>query len=151
MSGHGPVGRTKDAGWQIGVSRTIDHPLDEVWDLLTSPSGTRLWLGDDVQLDAPPGTAYQTNDGTRGETRSFRPHEKVRLTWQPPGSNHETTVQIAVSAQGTNRARITIHQERMTSAAERERQRAHWRLTMDRIVAALGNEATGQRPDRHTH
>jgi uncharacterized protein YndB with AHSA1/START domain len=151
MSGHGPVGRTKDAGWQIGVSRTVDHPVEEVWDLLTSPSGTQLWLGDEVRIEAPPGTAYETTDGSRGEIRSFRPYEKVRVTWQRPDSDHETTVQIAVSAQGPNRARITLHQERMTSAAERERQRSHWRMTMDRIVAALENEAPGQRPDRHAH
>lgn len=33
-----PVGQTQDAGWQIGVSRTLDHPLERVWDaLVTSP------------------------------------------------------------------------------------------------------------------
>jgi uncharacterized protein YndB with AHSA1/START domain len=40
-----PIGKTKDAGWQIGVSRTLAHPADKVWELLTSERGTAVWLG----------------------------------------------------------------------------------------------------------
>ncbi len=28
------VGRTKDAGWQIGVSRTVEHTVERVWEFL---------------------------------------------------------------------------------------------------------------------
>ena len=30
-----PVGLTRDAGWEIGVSRTVPFPIDDVWDFLT--------------------------------------------------------------------------------------------------------------------
>lgn len=39
-----PVGKTRDGGWQIGVS-TVDQPVKEVWDFLTSTEGTGLWVG----------------------------------------------------------------------------------------------------------
>lgn len=45
-----PTGKTKDASWQIGVSTTLDHPIDEVGRLLVSPEGTALWLDDGVTL-----------------------------------------------------------------------------------------------------
>jgi uncharacterized protein YndB with AHSA1/START domain len=47
------IGRTKDAGWQIGVSRTVDHPIEQVWDFLTSAAGTAVWLGHGVRPNGP--------------------------------------------------------------------------------------------------
>jgi hypothetical protein len=35
-----PVGKTRDGGWQIGVSATVDQPVKEIWDFLTSTEGT---------------------------------------------------------------------------------------------------------------
>lgn len=141
MTGHGPVGRTKDAGWQIGISRTVELPVEAVWDLLTAAEGTALWLGDGVRLAPEPGTPYQTADGTVGETRSFRPYDRLRLTWQPPDWDHETTVQIAVRPAGSGRTMIRFHQERMAGAQERDRQRSHWKAVLDRVVAALAASA----------
>lgn len=31
-----PVGKTKDAGWEIGVSRTVPHPIEHVWEMLVT-------------------------------------------------------------------------------------------------------------------
>jgi uncharacterized protein YndB with AHSA1/START domain len=131
-----PVGLTKDAGWEIGVSRTLARPAAEVWDLLTSARGSALWLGPGLEWPAARGTAYELDDGTVGEVRSFRPLERLRLTWQPPDWDHGSTVQIAIVDNG-DRTRVTFHQERLADAAERERQRAHWSAAMDRVEAAL--------------
>ncbi len=131
------VGRTKDAGWQIGVSRTVPHPVEQVWELLTSAAGIALWLGSDVTIEREAGQGYETAEGTVGETRSHRSQDRIRLTWQPADWDHETTVQVAVVADGPDRTMIRFHQERMTSAEERERQRTHWRGVMDAVTAAL--------------
>jgi len=79
-----PVGKTKDAGWEIGVSRTLPVPINEVWRVVTSPDGVACWLGAGVELPAEKGERYETDDGTIGEIRSFRPLDRLRLTWQPP-------------------------------------------------------------------
>jgi hypothetical protein len=34
-----PTGLTKDAGWQIGVSRTLPDPPSPVWDFISGPEG----------------------------------------------------------------------------------------------------------------
>ncbi len=134
-----PVGLTRDAGWQIGVSRTIDRPADEVWDFLISEAGIRLWLGEGVAVLPEPGDHYETDAGVRGQTRSLRDRDRLRLTWQPPDWDHDTTLQLVVSASGAARSRLGVHQERLADAAERERQREHWKGVVAAIVTALAH------------
>ncbi len=131
-----PVGRTKDAGWQIGVSRTVHQPLGEVWDLLTGPVGSSIWLGAGVAFPAEPGEGYETTAGTTGEVRSYQERRRIRLTWHPADWSHDSTVQITLqpTPSGTS---IRFHQDRLADAAERERQRDHWRAVLDRIIAEL--------------
>ncbi len=134
-----PVGKTKDAGWQIGVSVTLDRPIADVWALLTSTRGISIWLGDDVAFAGSTGERYATSDGTVGELRSFHPEDRIRLTWQPHDWDHATTVQLAVRSSG-QRTRLTLHQERLADADERERQRAHWKRVATELADALGDD-----------
>ncbi|GAB3350984.1 SRPBCC domain-containing protein [Amycolatopsis echigonensis] len=131
------VGQTKDAGWQIGVSKTVGRSAEEVWDFLTSAEGVAIWLGEGVTVHPEPGVGYKTADGIRGETRSFREMDRIRLTWQPPGWSHDTTLQLAVRASGPGKAMLRIHQERLADAAERERQRRHWQGVLAELITAL--------------
>jgi uncharacterized protein YndB with AHSA1/START domain len=129
------VGQTKDVGWHIGVSKTLPHPVEHVWALLTSRAGLRLWLGD-VELGTAKGDRYETGDGTVGEIRSFHEHNRVRLTWRPADWDHDTTVQVAVVGQG-DRTMLRFHQEWLADADERARQREHWRTVLASVEAAL--------------
>jgi uncharacterized protein YndB with AHSA1/START domain len=131
-----PVGETRDAGWEIGVSRTVGHPVEQVWALLTSRRGLDLWLGAGASPAPERGATYESTGGTRGEVRSWHRHDRIRLTWQPGDWDHETIVQVTVRANG-DRTTIGFHQERMVDGAERERQRDHWRAVMDRVEDAL--------------
>jgi len=132
-----PVGQTRDAGWQIGVSKTVDHSVADVWSFVTSPEGIAIWLGEGVTVLSERGAGYETADGVRGETRSYRELDRVRLTWRPPGWTHDTTLQLAVTSAGAGRAMLRVHQERLADAAERERQREHWQGVVNALVAAL--------------
>jgi uncharacterized protein YndB with AHSA1/START domain len=131
-----PVGKTKDAGWQIGVSRTLPFPIAAVWSLLASDAGTALWIGPGARLSPERGDGYAADDGTHGETRSFRPHDRIRITYRPAGWDHDSTVQVAVQDRG-GRTVLRFHQERLADAGEREAQRRHWRGVIDRIEAHL--------------
>jgi uncharacterized protein YndB with AHSA1/START domain len=128
------IGQTKDAGFQIGVSKTLSFPPEAVWAAVMSQAGIALWLGEGATLAK--GEPYATTDGTVGEVRSLHELDRVRLTWRPRGWDHETTVQIAVSGSG-GKTRLTFHQERMTGPEERERQRDHWRKVMADVVDLL--------------
>ncbi len=132
-----PTGLTKDAGWQIGLSRTVQVPLDAVWAFLVSAEGTSVWLGPGALLAENPGVAVTADDGGRGEVRSFRPGDRVRLTWQPAGWDHDSTVQIALRPSASGGTSIRFHQERLIDADQRERQRTHWQAVLAEVIELL--------------
>ena len=101
-----PVGRTSDAGWEIGVSRTVPVPLEEAWARIEYPAA---WLGEDAD-----------------DVRSHRPLDRVRVGWRG------TIVQVALSPAKTGTT-VRFHQERLADAEARERQRAHWSAVLDRL------------------
>jgi len=125
-----PTGLTKDAGWQIGVSRTFAVPLERAWDVLTSPEGAAVWLGEGATLPSVKRESYRTADGLEGELRSIRPHDRLRLTRGP------TTLQLVVRPAATGTS-VRFHQERLADAGERERMREHWKATLDHRLAPL--------------
>lgn len=130
------VGQTKDVGFNIGVSKTVSYPIEQVWRLITSPEGIAIWLGVGVTELGRKGGRYQTADGTTGEIRSHHELDRVRLTWRPADWDHDTTVQVAVTSQG-DRTLLVFHQEWLADSAERERQRTHWRKVMADVLDAL--------------
>ncbi|MFI6642759.1 SRPBCC domain-containing protein [Streptomyces sp. NPDC050504] len=127
-----PTGLTKDVGWQIGVSRTLPHPVPVVWDFVSGPEGLALWLGPGAAPALERGAPYRTADGVTGEVRGYRPEERIRAT------HGSTTFQLALvpSADGARTA-LRFHEEHLTSAQEREERRAHWRRVMERVAEAL--------------
>ncbi|MFE6872376.1 SRPBCC domain-containing protein [Kitasatospora sp. NPDC057692] len=135
-----PVGLTRDAGWEIGVSRTLPHPPEAVWSLLTSPDGLALWLGPGARLADRVGGPVTADDGSAGELRGLRPGSRIRLTWRPAGRSAATTVQVTVtpSRGGTL---LRFHQERLHDEAERTRRRTHWHTVLDAVAAELAPDA----------
>ncbi len=116
------MGKTRDAGWQIGHARTVRASLEEVWDLLTSEAGLAIWLGDGIASLHEKGQAYETQDGAVGEVRSLRPHDRIRVTWQLPQRPDAVTLQIAVTPARTGTT-IRLHAEKLYDADERESMR----------------------------
>jgi uncharacterized protein YndB with AHSA1/START domain len=135
-----PTGLTKDAGWQIGVSRTLAVPVDAAWRFLTSTEGARVWLGDGATIPSVRGEPIVTADGSEGELRSLRDKDRVRILWRPAGRAMATVVQLVVVGDDTKTS-IRFHQERLANERERAAQRAHWQSVLDRIAAELAPPA----------
>jgi uncharacterized protein YndB with AHSA1/START domain len=137
------VGKTAGVGWNIGVSRTLPYSAGAVWDFLVSREGVGIWLGPGVDLPREAGAAYETATGTAGEIRSFAEGDRVRLTWRPRDWDHDSTVQVRLSASGAKTV-LRFHQEWLADAEERERQRAYWQDVTERVVAALAERRRGR-------
>lgn len=139
-----PVGRTKDAGWEIGVSKTLGFGVDEVWSVLVGDPA--VWLGDGALVPTAKGEQWQADDGTVGELRSRRENDRIRLTWRPPTWSEDSIVQVALKATTTQKTVVRFHQERMIDGSQREQQRKHWQAVMERLELAVANSAqTGVR------
>ncbi len=132
-----PTGLTRDAGWQIGVSRTIRATPKDVWEALLSDDGLAAWLAPGATIDLTPGSAWSAPDGSRGEVRSHQPVELVRVTSRPAGWDHDTTVQVRVVPASDGRTSLHFHQEHLADADERARQRDHWHAVIDHLEDAL--------------
>ncbi|GAA4909770.1 activator of Hsp90 ATPase-like protein [Stackebrandtia albiflava] len=136
-----PTGLTADAGWQMGVRRTVPADLTDTWHYLVG-EGLPVWLGDTTTLPTERHAAYSTADGVTGEVRGYTEYRRIRLTWRPRDLDHDTTLQITLipAATGTT---VAFHQERLRDAAEREAMLAHWREVAGRIDRALRPSRSG--------
>ncbi|CAL9522786.1 hypothetical protein SUDANB121_03889 [Nocardiopsis dassonvillei] len=129
------VGLTRDAGYQVGVSRTLPLPASAVWGFMAGPEGLALWLGPGAEVDLRRGGAHRTADGVVGEVRGYREGERLRATRRSP-DGAESTVQFTVSARG-DRTVLTFHEERLNGPEERAARRGHWKAVMAAVEAAL--------------
>jgi uncharacterized protein YndB with AHSA1/START domain len=136
-----PVGLTRDAGWEVGASRTLNASVKKMWDLLLSPTGLAMWVGRGLPSLPDIGDAYVTADGTRGELRSLRPLDRVRLTWQPPDRDLPATLQVALVGSPSG-CSVRFHLEQLADADDRERMRAHLRAVLDQLEARVGRRPT---------
>ncbi|TQF68756.1 SRPBCC domain-containing protein [Rhodococcus spelaei] len=134
MAGVREAGLSRDVGWEIGVSKTLPYQVEEVWQVVSGDPA--VWLGEGTRLPDRAGASWTAGDGTRGEVRSRRDHDRIRLTWRPPAWTHDSTVQVAMRATPTGTT-VRFHQERLASSAERSAQRTHWQSVMAALEAAL--------------
>ena len=135
-------GETADAGFQVGVQRTIRVEREALWDLLLSPEGRALWLGECAGFEADPGSSYETHDGTTGEVRTVRAGERLRMIWQPADRDEPTTLQLTLACPRNDASKTTlrVHHEKLADGEEREAMRERWRAALDRVEAATTGE-----------
>lgn len=128
------TGLKKDAGWEVGVRRTVAAPLPAVWDFLLG-DGLALWLGS-TKLPREKGASYQTSDGVAGEVRSLTERSKLRLTWRPDDWPHDTILQVTVKEVATGTA-IGFHHEQLADRDERYMMLGHWKNVMAELAKAI--------------
>jgi uncharacterized protein YndB with AHSA1/START domain len=130
-------GQTADAGFQVGVQRTLPIDAARLWTFITGPEGLSVWLGEGTEeLALSKGAAFETTDGTTGEIRSVYPGEKLRLTWRPDTWAQETTLQLYLDDKG-GKAALLFHHEKLESPEQRSRMKEHWRGVLERIETAI--------------
>jgi activator of HSP90 ATPase len=127
-----PVGLTKDAGYQIGVRRTLPIRYEDAWRVLTSSVGVNIWLGSPSNLDFTDSAKYELSDGTVGEIRVFSPNSHLRITWQPQGWSRASTIQLRVIPKG-DKTVVAFHQEHLPGLKERSERREHYKAALENL------------------
>ncbi|MBA0125865.1 SRPBCC domain-containing protein [Haloechinothrix sp. YIM 98757] len=133
-------GQTADAGFQVGVQRSLPASRSAVWEcLVTRPE---LWLGPGAAVTFEPGARYRVTGGTdtppaHGEIRVVKPEHRIRMTWQPDGWQAPATLQLTLAAAASGKTRLTVHVEKLPDATARTRMREHWKAVQQRIAAAV--------------
>jgi uncharacterized protein YndB with AHSA1/START domain len=131
-----PVGLTRDAGYQIGVRRTLQISASTAWRFLTSPDGVRLWLGETDVKDYSRGARYALPGGGSGEVRVFHPESHLRITWQPGDWPRASTIQLRVIPKG-ERCVIAFHQEHLPDGEARLQQREFFIGVLEKVRSLI--------------
>jgi hypothetical protein len=130
------TGLTKDTGFQIGVQKTYPISLHEAWNYIFSYDGIKLWLGYKGIPTWKKGQEYTTKTGTYLCIRVYNELSHARLTYRRKDWENTSTLQIRMLAAKTGTT-ISIHQEKLENASQRELMKLHWEKVLTKIAAGL--------------
>lgn len=137
LLGRVPVGVTKDAGVQIGVRKTVAAAREQVWQLLTSPPGIQLWIGESTPIAWKVGETFGSREGVSGKLAVVVPFQKLRMAWQRADWGQPSRLQIYLLTTSTGKTTIALHQEMLEDVYMREVMRRHWAAVLDEIARML--------------
>ncbi|MDO5498417.1 MAG: SRPBCC domain-containing protein [Propionibacteriaceae bacterium] len=116
----------------VRVTRTLAHPLQDVWNVLMAPNGATALLGEGGELGNK-GDGWQSSDGTYGVTRSFHPLEQIRFSWHADQDAPATLVDLHMRAVDSKTTELELVHEHLPSDADRDWLAQHWDAALARI------------------
>jgi uncharacterized protein YndB with AHSA1/START domain len=124
------TGETADAGFEVGVHKTVEISKTAAWKAVTATGWMARWL-----YAAPKLIEKRpfNNEKVAGEVRVVQPGEKIRLAWKPAGWERSSIVQISVQTAPNGKTRLAFHHEKLADAKMREQMRAHWKAAAAEI------------------
>ena len=126
------VGETADAGFQVGVQRTLDTLGRRG---VGAPHLAARALARRRRPDraSSPGERYEAP--AAAERCAWPgPATRLRLTWQPKDWAAPATLQLTVHESRPGKTVLGAHLEKLPDAEAREEMRSHWRATLERIA-----------------
>jgi uncharacterized protein YndB with AHSA1/START domain len=117
----------------VEVSRTIDAPPDQVWQLMTSPIGAAALLGHGAVLGGK-GEPWHTSDGPHGVVRSYHPLEQLRVSWHADQDGPASLVEMDLRPDGAG-TELVVRHERVDDGTSVDL-RQHWSAAVDRLAAS---------------
>lgn len=103
-------------GSTVGVSRTVNVPVEALYDAFMDPSQRAQWLGE-AEL----------------EVRTATRPKGARFNWE----DGRTRVVVGFEAKGEGKSVVAVSHERLRDAAEAERMKALWRPALTRLKEEL--------------
>lgn len=130
------TGLTKDSGYQVGIRRTINLQVREVWKFLLSKQGMGIWLGTWEFDKWETGIEYFTKEGISGNIRVFKVFSHIRLSWRHKSWNNNTILQIRTIPH-SGKTTLSFHQEKLFDARQREEMKQHWTRVLEELIEKL--------------
>jgi uncharacterized protein YndB with AHSA1/START domain len=115
----------------IEVSRVVPFPIDEVWQLLTTPAGAEALLGKGAYLGTK-GEPWHSEDGSHGVVRSYHPMEQIRLSWHADEHASATLVDLRLTSENGG-TRLDLRHEHIDDAALARSLPQRWDDALSRI------------------
>ncbi len=129
------VGQTRDAGFQIGVRKTVAVPAETVWNFLFSEEGLTTWLGKISLENFELGKPFKTEEEIEGKIKVFKRNSHVRLSWKPKRWTNTSALQIRVIP-SKEKTTISFHQDKLLDSKQRDEMKKYW----DKVIVKIENE-----------
>jgi len=129
------TGKTTDVGFQFGIRKTFPVSTEKVWDFLFSENGLKNWLGK-LKSELEIKKEYETENGTKGLVRVFKPNSHIRLSWKPKNWKSMSTIQIRVIG-NQKKTTVAIHQEKLLNSEQRSEMKEYWSKIIKKIETEL--------------
>jgi hypothetical protein len=111
-----PPGGSRDGTFAVNASRTVDVPVDRLFQAFVNPRQRNRWLPDAVMHE-----------------RTSRPGRSARFDWE----DGATRVIVGFDAKGEGRSQVAVQHERLPSAAAATKLKAYWRDRLDALRVML--------------
>jgi uncharacterized protein YndB with AHSA1/START domain len=118
----------------IEVSRVVPHPIDKVWQVMTTTAGAEALLGSGAQLGGK-GERWRSVDGSHGVVRSYHPMEQVRISWHADEQAPATLVGLHLTSEGESTL-LALRQEQIPDVALSQSLQQRWEDALGRIDGA---------------
>jgi uncharacterized protein YndB with AHSA1/START domain len=132
------VGKTKDTGYQFGIRRTFNLKAEVVWEMLFSPEGQSIWLGEPMDGDFLP-SDFVTFNGISVSVRVWNPGSHIRIQYQRQDWEKLSILQIRVIPKG-EKTTVSFHQDHLMDASMREEMKIHWKGVFERLNEHLKSD-----------
>ena len=129
-------GLTADASYQIDIIKTFPVSLHDAWNFMFSPTGVKRWLGYNGLPKWKKDQKYTTKTGTDLCVRAYSELSHARLTYKRKEWENTATLKLRVHTAKTGTT-ISIQQEKLATAAQREEMKLHWEKVLDKIALGL--------------
>lgn len=126
------IGKTKSAGYQVGIRKTFPITLQDAWNYMFSYEGIKLWLGYTGPMVWVRGQKYTKRNGTDFCVRVYKELSHVRVTYTQKEWTNISTIQIRFIASKTGTT-ISFHQEKLLDENQRMKMKLHW----EKIIASI--------------
>lgn len=119
----------------LEVSRAVPQPVDDVWQVLTTPTGAEALLGKGAELGGK-GEPWRSVDGSHGVVRSYHAGQQVRITWHADEHARSTLVELHLIQEGEG-TRLSLRYQETPDAGVNANLRQRWSDALGRIVTGL--------------
>ena len=130
--------------YELRFVRPLSHPVDKVWEAITSPEGLRAWFPFDIEGEratgAPLRFVFREEEGGdfEGSMVEFSPRRVMELVWED-----DETLRLELSP--TDEGCVLTLINRFDEIGKAARDAAGWHACLDALEAALdGVEIDGE-------
>lgn len=132
------TGATAPGWFEVGVNKTIAISAQAAWKYLVDYKGFTWLLGGEITSKEDSRDSWSLSDSNDSyQLTTFVPNSHIRLRWQKKGWDTYSILQIRVTTKGASKCTLTIHQEKLAGATEREEMRGYWKEKLEKLIEQM--------------